>query len=89
MVRICFVNTACSWWNYDSNEWDRPDSFILAVIRLFGWIYFAVWFLCALQRNQREDIHSLEETRVLHESHNKFDEDFDEGQQLILDEVVG
>ena len=58
-----------------------------AVIALFGVIYFAVWFFCALQRNQREDVHSLEETLILYEGHDKLDEDFDEG-QLIPDEVV-
>ena len=58
-----------------------------AVIAFFGGIYFAVWFFCALQRNQREDVHSLEETLILYEGHDKLDEDFDEG-QLIRDGVV-
>ena len=48
---------------------------ILAVIAIFGGIYFALWCLCALQRNQKEDIHAFEEAVDLEEGHHIIEED--------------
>ena len=49
---------------------------ILAAIAIFGMIYFAVWWLCAVQRNHKDVLHNLEE--VVDEGHHILDEVEDE-----------